>query len=162
MSIFSQPVKIVQQNILTTKPDGPSSPLSGFKRSYNELNRGQSSLNYLQKRRQVARESNSSYYGDLARSEKNVKSAIVTDDNPSGNNTNNEDETHVIMSLNNLEHKFFKINRQISKIQDQQDKMKEVSTQISDYIDGQNQIQKAFLKLMNQAVGQMEKFCKQP
>jgi hypothetical protein len=112
--------------------------LSGFKRSYNELNRGQSSLNYLQKRRQVARESNSSYYGDLARSEKNVKSAIVTDDNPSGNNTNNEDETHVIMSLNNLEHKFFKINRQISKIQDQQDKMKEVSTQISDYIDGQN------------------------
>ena len=59
-----------------------------------------------------------------------MKSAIVTDDNPSqGNNTNNDnDETHVIMSLNNLEHKFFKINRQISKIQDQQDKMKEVST----------------------------------
>ena len=65
-----------------------------------------------------------------------MKSAIVTDDNPSNNNTNNEDETHVIMSLNNLEHKFFKINRQISKIQDQQDKMKDVSTQISDYIDG--------------------------
>lgn len=51
---------------------------------------------------------------------KNEGSAIdLTDENPSGNVTANEDEGVVMTSLNNLENKFFKINRQIRKMQDQ-------------------------------------------
>ena len=53
---------------------------------------------------------------------KNGSAVDLTDENPSGNVTANEDEGVVMTSLNNMENKFFKINRQIRKMQDQQEK----------------------------------------